>query len=720
MGLSKQEDFDVFLEEKQCLFVKSNVFSDDMMHNSVQNTDGIPAWMEDFGKLEMKEVFDMKKFLSLILALTMVSSLVACGGGNNKPANDGGSSSNTTQSGTTTPSTPSTPSTPAAPENKGEPIKDLVIWGTAGSNELENFMMIHAENAADLDVLCNAYSGLLEVNNKGQLQPAVATEWGSEDGGLTWTFKLRDDVTWVDVNGEFKANCTAKDWMTALEWVLNFHKNSSYNTSMPNALIKGAQEYYDYTKNLTAEEANALRYDGKFAEMVGIESPDDYTLIYHCTKNAPYFDTLTTSACLYPISQAEIDEKGVENMVSMNNQTMWYNGAYTITSYIQNNEKTLTRNEAYWDKDCTLFDTVTIKMLSDGTMDDQMYETGEMDQADLNEATLKRIHEDVNHELHDNLVEKRPKKYSYQFHWNFAKNNEDGTPDTNFNKAISNENFRLSLTYGLELTNYWALTNTINPQNCENLAYTMQGLLYFSDGTDYTTKVIEALGYGDDGRYDAAKAAEYKAKAIEELTAEGVTFPVEFDYYIKAGNQTALDSATVVKETFEALGTDYITLNICTYVSSLSQEVVNPKLQSFQINGWGADYGDVENFIGQELYGHDDAYYSNHYSNINESTDEDLIATYKEFTALGEKASQIFDDTDARYQAYVDAEVYMLQHGLVLPCNYSVAWQLTNINDYSRMNAMYGAQNNMYKNWETSLDGYTTEEYEQFKADYNA
>ena len=75
---------------------------------------------------------------------------------------------------------------------------------------------------------------------------------------------------------------------------------------------------------------------------------------------------------------------------------------------------------------------------------------------------------------------------------------------------------------------------------------------------------------------------------------------------------------------------------------------------------------------------------------------------------------------DARYQAYVDAEVFMIQHGLVLPCSYSVAWQLTNINDYSRMNAMYGAQNNMYKNWETSNIGYTTEEYEQFKADYNA
>lgn len=657
----------------------------------------------------------MKKLLSLLLALTMVMSLVACGGGNDNKPSSGGTSSGSSSSGGTTQSGGEAP----APSNDGEPIKDLIVWGSAGSNELENFMMIHSENAADLDVLCNAYSGLLEVNEKGQLQPAVASEWGTEDGGITWTFKLRNDVTWVDVDGNYKADCTAQDWLTALEWILNFHKNNAYNTSMANQLIKGAQEYYDYTVSLSPEEALKLTKDGKFAEMVGLKAPDDYTLVYTCTKNAPYFDTLCTSACLYPISQAEIDEKGVENMVSMSNMTMWYNGPYTITSYIQNNEKILTKNPAYWDKDCYLFDTVTIKMLSDGTLDDQMYESGEMDQADLNEATLKRIYEDESHPLHGNLVEKRPKKYSYQFHWNFSKNNEDGTEDVNFNKAMGNENFRLSLTHGLNLENYWAITNQINPQNCENLAYTMEGLLYFSDGTEYTKKVIEGLGYSFGERYNADKAADYKAKAMEELKAEGVTFPVEFDYYIKAGSQTALDSATVVKEIFEALGTDYVTLNICTYVSSLSKEVVTPKLQSFQINGWGADYGDAENFIGQELYGHDDAYYSMHYSNINDSTDADLIATYKEFTALGEKAANIFDNMDARYQAYVDAEIYMIQHGLVLPCSYSVAWQLTNINDYSRMNAMYGAQNNMYKNWETSNIGYTTEEYDQFKAAFN-
>lgn len=653
------------------------------------------------------EVSDMKKLLSLLLAMTMVLSLAACGGG----GNSGGDSSNGGNSsvGGDAPET----------SNDGNPIKDLITWSTAGSNELEEFMMLHTEKAADLDVLCNAYSGLLEINNKGQLTPAVATEWGSEDGGITWTFKLRDDVTWVDYDGQVKANCTAQDWVTALEWVLNYHKNNGNNISMPSALIAGAEEYFEYTKELDADTAKALTPDGKFLEMVGISAPDDTTLVYTCKKNAPYFDTLCTSACLYPISQAEIDEKGVDGMISMSNKTMWYNGAYIIKSYIQNNEKILEKNPAYWDKDCYLFDSVTIKMLSDGTLDDQMYGTGEMDQADLNETTLKRIYEDENHELHDSLVEKRPKKYSYQFHWNYAKRNEDGTMDDNFNTAIANEAFRLSLAYGLDLTNYWARTNSIYPEHCENLAYTMEGLCYFSDGTDYVSKVVDRLGYGDDGRYDATKAESYKQQAIEELTAKGVTFPVEFDYYIKSGNQTAVDSAIVLKEIFEALGDDYVTLNICSYVSSLNQEVVVPKIQSFQINGWGADYGDVENFIGQETYNDDNAYYSNNYSNINEATDADLIATYKEFTALAEAASAIYDDNDARYNAYVDAEVYLLEHALVLPCNYSVAWQLTKINDYSRMNAMYGAQNNMYKNWETSDIGYTTAEYEQFKADFN-
>lgn len=639
------------------------------------------------------------------LALAAAMALTACGGGG-QTTSEGGAANAGGESSTEQASTSA--------------IKDLVTYETP-NREQESFFVLNTEKANDLNVLCNLYSPLVEVDNMGKLQPAVAKEWGTEDGGLTWTFKLRDDVKWVDINGNEKAACTAQDWITSLEWVLNFHKNSGNNTSMPIALIEGAEEYYNYTKELSAEEAMALDTT-KFLEMVGIEAPDDYTLIYHCALNAPYFDTVATSACLYPISQGLIDELGVENMVGMTNETMWYNGPYFETTFTMNNEKILTANPAYWDKDAVLFDTVTVRMV-DPTLQYQLWQNGELDNIGLSEADLRTIYEDESHPDRDNLVETRPKKYSYQMHFNFDKKLDNGDADANWNKAVANEAFRLSFYYGLDLTKYWSRTNFIEPLHCENVGYTMKGLLYYSDGTDYADKVSELLGLPEsDGvksrRYDADKAASYKAQAMEELAAEGVTFPVNVDYYIIAGDQNALDKATVLKQVFaEGLGEDYVTLNIKTYVSSQSKEVVQPALGSFYINGWGADYGDPANFIDQERYGYDGAYYSMNYSRINNATDEDLIATYKEFSALAEKAGAIYDDMDARYDAYAEAEVYLLNHALTIPMEYEVQWQLTKINDYSKMNAMYGAQNYTYKNYETSAEAYTTEQYKTFQAE---
>ena len=64
--------------------------------------------------------------------------------------------------------------------------------------------------------------------------------------------------------------------------------------------------------------------------------------------------------------------------------------------------------------------------------------------------------------------------------------------------------------------------------------------------------------------------------------------------------------------------------------------------------------------------------------------------------------------------------VFLLNHALTIPSNYENAWQLTHINDYSKMNALYGCQNYTYKNWETSTEAYTADDYAQFKADFEA
>ena len=599
-------------------------------------------------------------------------------------------------------------------------IKDLRAYETT-NREMETWCYHYSQAAVDLNVLSNFYDHLLTNDANGALVPCVAKEWSSPDGGQTWIFKLNEGVTWVDYQGNYKADCTAQDWITGLEWVLNAGKNKAANTSMPIEMIKGAGEYYEYTKSLGDEEAKKLGTE-KFLEMVGIEAPDAYTLIYHCVDKLSYFPSVACYNCLAPLSAKLIEEIGVDGYFGAEYTTMWYNGPYTCSEYIYQNEKVLAKNEAYWNKDnVKLFDTVTIKMVESADVAFQWFSAGDLDYIDLIQANLSTIYNNEGNEFHDNLVEARPTKYSYQMHFCWDKKNEDGSADTNWNTAIANENFRLALYYGLDITDYLARTNFIHPLSCQNFCYTANAVSVNSEGKDYTQLVRDELGLQYDSekfaRVDTAKAAEYKAKAIEELTAAGVELPVKMTHYIMGSSQTAKDNAdTLAQIISDCLGDDLVVLEIRTYVSKLNTEVRDPQLASIYINGWGADFADPVNFLGQETYGDDNAYYSKAYSKINNATDEKLIATYKEFTELVNTAKAITDDLDARYAAFAKAEAFWIQHALTIPWSYEVTWKVTSINEYSKIYTAYGNQSERYVNWETNSDLYTTEDYEAFKA----
>ena len=417
---------------------------------------------------------------------------------------------------------------------------------------------------------------------------------------------------------------------------------------------------------------------------------------------------------------------------------MWYNGPYVVEEFISQNTKSYIPNPNYYGaNDVSRFDRFTVTMISDGTVTFQLYQNRELDEMDVGESTLTTIQADPNSEYNAQLCEKRPKKFSYQMHFNYQKNNEDGTPDDNWNKAIANTAFRQCFYKGLNLTNYYARTNKINPLKCENDYYTMPGVCYNTQGQEYTTLVAKEMGF-DGEAYDGktmirlrsnnGDIADLKKQAMDELSAIGVTFPVHAAYHIIAGSTTALDTATVLKQCFtDSFGDDFIVLDIKTYVSSITQEVRNPQLQSFVINGWGADYGDPVNFVGQEILHDDNAYYSWYYSNIAKVVEagpadwqKDLVACYEEFTDLVNTAKAIVDDTDARYAAFAKAEASMLNSVLACPCNFDVSWTLTHANEYSKINAMYGPCNYKAVNWETSEEAYTTEQYEEFAAAFDA
>ena len=663
--------------------------------------------------------FDRRTFLKGAGAVGAASLLAACGEKSNNTGNGAAASG------------------AAAPNSTGAtPLKEFISF-ESGNRELESWNMLYTQKAEDANVVTNLWDGLLSFDRYGKVVPAIASSWEHNEDATVWTFHLRDDVDWVDCNGEVKAHLTSKDFLVGFEWVMNAIKNEANNTSMPNDTIVGAYEYYELTKE-AGDAAADMTYEDMLAAGVGIEAPDDYTLVFTCPSACPYFDTVAAYNSFYPVAPALIEELGVDGFRSCDNTTMWYNGPYVVEEYIQGNTKSYIPNPNYYDAaNVSRFERFTVTMISDGSISLQLYQNRELDEVDLGESNITTIQSDPSNEYNQQLCEKRAKKFSYCFIFNYDKKNTDGTPDENWNKAIANKAFRQCFSKGMVLNKFFARYNPINPLKCENDFFTMKGLCYTSDGTDYTNLVAKEMGL-DGEAYDGktmkrlrannGDITELKKQAMEELSAIGVTFPVHCSYYILAGSTSALDSATVLKQCFtDSFGDDFIVLDINTFVSSTMKEVVAPKLQSFTHMGWGADFGDPINFLTQIIVHDDNAYYSCNMTNIAgivnngpASYQTELVAAYEKFTDLVNEGRAIVDDTDARYAAFAKAEAYFLDENLIFPTVYDITWCLTHVNEYSKINAMYGPCNYKAVNWETSEEAYTTEQYEEFAAAFDA
>ena len=663
--------------------------------------------------------FDRRTFLKGAGAVGAASLLAACGEKSNNTGNGAAASG------------------AAAPNSTGAtPLKEFISF-ESGNRELESWNMLYTQKAEDANVVTNLWDGLLSFDRYGKVVPAIASSWEHNEDATVWTFHLRDDVDWVDCNGEVKAHLTSKDFLVGFEWVMNAIKNEANNTSMPNDTIVGAYEYYKLTKE-AGDAAADMTYEDMLAAGVGIEAPDDYTLVFTCPSACPYFDTVAAYNSFYPVAPALIEELGVDGFRSCDNTTMWYNGPYVVEEYIQGNTKSYIPNPNYYNAaNVSRFERFTVTMISDGSISLQLYQSRELDEVDLGESNITTIQSDPSNEYNQQLCEKRAKKFSYCFIFNYDKKNTDGTPDENWNKAIANKAFRQCFSKGMVLNKFFARYNPINPLKCENDLFTMKGLCYTSDGTDYTNLVAKEMGL-DGEAYDGktmkrlrannGDITELKKQAMEELSAIGVTFPVHCSYYILAGSTSALDSATVLKQCFtDSFGDDFIVLDVNTFVSSTMKEVVAPKLQSFVHMGWGADFGDPINFLTQIIVHDDNAYYSCNMTNIAgivnngpANYQKDLVAAYEKFTDLVNEGRAIVDDTDARYAAFAKAEAYFLDENLIFPTVYDITWCLTHVNEYSKINAMYGPCNYKAVNWETSEEAYTTEQYDEFAAAFDA
>ena len=208
-----------------------------------------------------------------------------------------------------------------APNSTGAtPLKEYISWESA-NREIESWNLLYSQTLSDANVVTNLWDGLMSFDCYGKLVPAIATSWEANEDSTVWTFHLRDNVDWCDVNGEVKSHLTSKDFLVGFEWVLNALKNEAFNTSMPSETVVGAAEYYDLTKD-KGDAAADMTYEDMLAAGVGVEAPDDYTLVFTCKDPCPYFDTVAAYNSFYPASEDLINELGIDGFRACDYSTM--------------------------------------------------------------------------------------------------------------------------------------------------------------------------------------------------------------------------------------------------------------------------------------------------------------------------------------------------------------------------------------------------------------
>ncbi len=150
----------------------------------------------------------MKKFLMLLLMVCLMFTLVACGGAAD-PADTSDADDTAADS--------ATPDSNAAADAAGGSIFRVT------QTIMPKFDPAVGSDIASCVVLINAYDSLVFPTEDGGVEPWVAESWTISEDGLTWDFKIREDIVFHSGN-----SLTAHDVAYSMNRLLEIGEGFAY------------------------------------------------------------------------------------------------------------------------------------------------------------------------------------------------------------------------------------------------------------------------------------------------------------------------------------------------------------------------------------------------------------------------------------------------------------------------------------------------------------
>ena len=574
----------------------------------------------------------MKKILSLLLVLTLI--LTACSGG-------------------------TTPAPAEQPKPSEEPAVEEDLTEGGYYNELQVYKTVYAEEATtlnylvsttnvDMSVTANLVDTLVDYNRYGVLQPALAETWEVSDDGLTWTFNLRKGAKWVDYEGNEVAETTANDFVSAAKYLLD-PKNESASANLFYGVIENAEAYF-----------NGEITD--FAQ-VGVKAVDDYTLEYKLKEAVPYFESMLTYVCFFPVYGPFIEEMG--DQFGTANSTLLYNGSYLLSEFEPQMQRILKKNPTYWDAENMHIVELNYRYNKEASsLSGEMYRRGEISDVIIPTTSLDEWM--TNPELKSQVRPSKLGTYTYFYTFNFKPGFDAEFEPENWQIAVNNNNFRKSIMSAFNRTAAMATEDPYNPEYRIINSITPPNFATQS-GMDYT-QIGDLKALYEKDLYNENEAKSYKEKAVEELTAAGAKFPVKILMPYNTNSAYWAQEAQVVKQQLETvLGTDYIQITLLPHAPTgfLDGTRRAGNYSLMKVN-WGPDYADPQTYT--DPFAREGNY------NFPEYTTEvnaDGKNVYEVYEAMVNEAKAELVDLTKRYELFANAEAYLVENAFVIPYNVS-------------------------------------------------
>ncbi len=312
----------------------------------------------------------MKRLLALLLACCMLLSLAACGSSSDETASAGTTASSDAQS-----------TTQATEETQ-----------TSSSDTLDttNFLKIADDNPDTTDPHCtseyytvamNVFDRLVEVqahdDGTSEIVPSLAKDWEISDDGLEYTFYLEEGVKYS--NG---ADMTASDVLYSFTRLLTYEK--AINDDVVDMIV-GAQALMEGT----AETLEGFEIIDDYTFKITLEQPYAAFLAGLTTPGASILDEETT--------EAAGEQFGIDPALTIGT------GPFIFYEWTFNSQIILTANENCW-SGAPACEGIVMKFIDDQDTMRMMFENGELDILDLDNAPSQADYFLDNPDYADNIV----------------------------------------------------------------------------------------------------------------------------------------------------------------------------------------------------------------------------------------------------------------------------------------------------------------------------